>query len=616
MADEVVVGYLTDKPMDPSTEDAMSELEPTPITNQVAENALESATSAPTPPPKPVDPRRTTTHVVRQGRPRPGQSTFLAWPAASSLIFLLSAACLLGGAWTVFETLGIDPDQIGERLAMVGTVHLYELALVGVALLLCRFQRANPDAIGPVLLGGCFLVGAAVTLDLVSIDAPYLTLAMALTGVVLACGKARVLSHLGGGASPALLLAPLALLIAWNLLGPTAMGLYQYHSVSGMARQEWWMPGWGVVLLGCGLLVIGIVRDDSVGVERLRPFLRRITLRWVIGLAIGGCSALHLLVLGYVHSLDVTLGEILPMIALLCLGAVDLRHRAAGKALELDHLLLCLPCALALTAVFSEEHGLMSNPHADGVVFTPALLLLTYGALVWRLGDHRQQLTWRWVAAASALLGVLVWGARAELISCNWSLTVVVAALGFAVRAVIRNEPITLAKALMVAATVALLQPTSVLWMRHQDLSAFGAVLASIGVIVLTCALVWRTGKRPAEVRLALWIATVGVLLLCHRHAALSLIGLAGGLGVMAMHAMAWWRTRDAWALASLLLPSATLVPVLMPAHKGWLAVWAAFALLGVGVSLSWLRVRETQVKRRPMPAATHHSVSMQPTSV
>jgi hypothetical protein len=596
MADDLAVGYLTDKP----AEDAMSELEPTPTTNQVAEDALEAAGTKPTPPPKPADPRRTTTHVVRQGRALPGQSAFLAWPAASSLIFLLSAACLLGGAWTVFETLGIDPDQIRERLAMVGTVHLYELALVGVALLLCRFQRANPDAIGPVLLGACFLVGATVTLDLVSIDAPYLTLTMALTGLLLAGGKSRVLAHLGGGASPILLLAPLALLIAWNLLWPAAMGLYQYHSTSGMARQEWWMPGWGVVLLGCSLVVVGIIRDDSVGVERLRPFLRRVSLRWVLGLAITGCSALHLLVLGYVHSLDATLGEILPMIALLCLGAVDLRHRAAGKAIELDHLLLCLPCALALTAVFSEEHGVMSNPHAEGVVFTPALMLLTYGALVWRLGDHRQQLTWRWVAAASALLGVLVWGARAELVSCNWSLTVVVTALGFAVRAAIRRQPLTLAKALIVAATVALLQPTSVHWMQAHELSAFGAVLASIGMIALTCALLWRADRRPAEVRWALWLATVGVMVLCNRHTAWSLVALAGGLGIMTMHALAWWRTRDAWALTSLLLPSAALVPVLMPEHKGWLAVWAAFALLGVGVTLSWLRVRATQARRAP----------------
>ena len=576
----------------------MSGYEPTSSTANVDEQP-EPAASA--------DPRHTTTRVVRRGRPSPGRSSFLAWPAASSLIFLLSAACLLGGAWTVFASLGSDPEQIHERLAMIGTVHLYELALVGVALLLCRFQRANPGAIGPVILGACFLVGAAVTLDLVSIDRPYVTLACGAAGLFLAVGKSRVLTHLAGGASPTLLLVPLAVLMAWNLLWPAAMGLYLHHSASGLASPAWWMPGWIVVLGATAVLLIGIIRDDGVGIERVRPFLRRSTMRWALGLAIAGCSAIHLQVLGYLHSLDVTLGEALPVFALLCLGAVDLRHRAAGRAHALDQVLLALPCGLALAVMLSEEHGVMSNPHADGVVFAPAMVLLAYAVLIWRLGIRRGQIHWQWIAAASAVVGVLLWGAHSEPLSFNWSLAALGITAGLAARAIRQQRPLSLANALVIAVAVMLLQPAAISWQMGNGLMPFATLVAAMGVVVLAVALGWRNGVPPAAARLALWLVTVGVLLTCGRHGALSLAALAGGGALVAIHLVACWRTRDAWTLLSLSVPA--VLVALAPANKGWLAVWAAFLLLAVGVGSSWLRVRTIQAGRRWLPADLRETV-------
>ncbi len=314
-------------------------------------------------------------------------------------------------------------------------------------------------------------------------------------------------------------------------------------------------------------------------------------------MVIAGCSVIHLQVLGYLHSLDVTLGEALPMLALLCLGAVDLRHRAAGRAVELDRVLLALPCGVALAAILAEEHGVLSNPQAAGVVFAPALVLLAYAALVWRLGDHRGQHEWRWVAAAAGVLGVLLWGATASPSSFNWSLAGIAITVDMALRAVQRRQPTALAKALVIATAIALLQPQAISWQVSHGLMPLATLVTAIGVVVLAVALTWGAEKRAAVVRMALWLVTIGVVVSCAKHGALSLVAVAGGGALVAVHALACWRTRDAWTLLSLSVPA--VLVALAPENKGWLAVWAAFILLAAGVWMSWLRVRAVQAARR-----------------
>jgi hypothetical protein len=551
------------------------------------------------------DPRQTTTRVVRKRRPNDHGPGFFAWPAASSLTFLLSAACLLGGAWTVFSSLIMDQDMLGERFGMVAAVHVYELALVLVAVVLCRFQRANPDAIGPVLLGASFLVGSAVTLDLVSIDAPYMTLMCGLTGMALALAKGRVLARLGGGASTLMMLVPLAFFMTWNLLWPAVMGLYLNYSVSGLASAAWWISGWAVALLATSALVIGIVRDDAVGIDRQRPFLRRSALRWTLALVIAACSALHLEVLGYVHSLDVTLGDFLPLIALLCLGAVDLRHRAYGPAAQLDHCILSAPLALALLAVVREEHGLLSNPYDAGTVFAPAMVLAVYAGLVWRLGAHRQQYAWRIISVAALVATALMWQAAPRMSGLNWFAAGLMTLVILVLHALITRRPTILAGALVISVSLGLLHPESMSWQQAHGLAPAASVLAADGIVLLTVALLWPRAFTNAVIRGALLMVTIGMMHACGRQESWLHAPILSGLGLVMMHAIAAWRTRDVFALTPLLLPLLVLAPTWIPEHKGWLAVWMSFALLGAGVALSWARVRTAQARRLTKGAET-----------
>jgi hypothetical protein len=73
-----------------------------------------------------------------------------------------------------------------------------------------------------------------------------------------------------------------------------------------------------------------------------------------------------------------------------------------------------------------------------------------------------------------------------------------------------------------------------------------------------------------------------------------------GGFAVAAVLAGVSWRTRD-WVVAlPLAAPACWLVVRWAPENKAWLAVWAAFALLGATLALGWQRIKAGVGARQP----------------
>jgi hypothetical protein len=127
------------------------------------------------------------------------------------------------------------------------------------------------------------------------------------------------------------------------------------------------------------------------------------------------------LVLGYLHNLDVTTGEFVPLIAVLAIGLVDLRRRTVGPAPLFDQFILASPIVCALCAVLGDDTGLLSNPHDGGALFVPALVMGLYGLTLVTLWYRQQRADLIPMAFIAAAAAVLTWQVAPSLTDLNWT---------------------------------------------------------------------------------------------------------------------------------------------------------------------------------------------------
>jgi hypothetical protein len=554
----------------------------------------------------------TTRVIARRARLHPAHAArFFSYPAVSSIIFLLSALCLLGGAYTVFAGLGDDDLQLPQRFAMVAAVHGYELALGIVAIILCSFQRANNDAIGPLILAAAFLIGSSVTLDLVSIDAPWWTLSIGFTSLAILLGKYRALRYLDNMPATNWWLMPLLGLAAFNLLYPGLLGLQRHYSDSSLYTQWWYFPAWMAMLLCAVFFLVGLAQENDLHSDRYRPLIRRALFRWILGMIIVACSAVHLFVLGFVQNIDVSLGELLPFIGVLAVMSVGLRYRAAQRHWSGDNVILWLPIMAAGLAIYWEDVGFLSNVHGDYGVLTPSIFCLLYAGMLLMHWRHTGQFHYYSAALAAVVGSVWWWGADANLLSWNYH-ACILAMSGVLVAEALRMTRVDYIMAAIVIGMAELMwQPEWKLWLWSLGLSRTMGTLMIGGVLMLAVA--WVVPFLLSRRFYFLMLTGIIITVLYHnKSGALSGAAFLWGIFLVVIHAVSAWRRRDYLLFIPLLCPVSLALLHLLPSHKGWIAVISTFALLIIGTVVSYVRVQ--QVKKRPrVPSPTIDVSALEP---
>lgn len=550
---------------------------------------------------------------------------FLDWPATPSLATLLSAACLLAGAWgLVAPTIG-DPEQGWARLAVVGVLSAYAAALLGVVWALCRLEHGNHDGIAASVVLVAGTVGIGATLDLICVERPWATSALAAGGLIAAFAGWRRWDHATGGATPRELRGPLAVLLAWSFAAPAVMGLRlalvddPSRAVHAMAI---WLPGWWLVLLAGTVALLALALGAAAWSDRERPFLSRPAMRWVLLLVLLAACGAHQWVLGYSANLDFAWLDVLPLAALLALLGNELRAAAAGGDVPRDAAAVAGPAAavapltwLGATAPAADDtlnRGEGALRLAVAITQSPVAIMLWLAAAAFALHALTRRPGLLAGAAFACAGAVLVRGAEhgAGVDAVGAAATLAIAGALWAVTA--RRWRMLLTAALAVeAAACALpaLRPT----LAAMHLSPVEGWILGAAATVMTAGSVlpWLVPRTP--MRLAAWaLAALSTL------AALRLGATAAHATLAALAALAcvlsWWRRGDLALLAPILLPAAAAAPHLMPRNKAWLGVWSAFALLGATIALSRLRLSR---ERRPHAETSRlaHAVNLYPKS-
>jgi hypothetical protein len=540
---------------------------------------------------------------------------FTAWPGATSLITLLSAAMLLAGLYGVIEPSIGDAERTAPRWQVLGTLSAYLGALLSGLWAMCRARAGNPDAVASAVVGAALAVGFGVVVHLVAADQPGLAAGAAVAGWLGVIGLGLGFNRAAGGSPWGVLGMALAALYAWTSLWPVALAVVVARETARMpnagagvpgtdvAVMVWWTTGW-ILLAGILLILVRLSARAGIADDAERPFLSRIAMRWILALVATTCAVIALAVQAHVAGLDLAWTDCLPHTAVLCVLANELAARAWGRHGLRDAVAIAAPAGLA--AWIALAGGGPSSDVVRGDGWAPGLvgalgtapvlpLLLAVGGLL--LGWRRQAPGLGWGAVLAILAALLAWDVQRPMLAEAGCLSALVAA-SVAWRGL--RPDLGVAASAVASGLLPATRPIEVLIGRHLPTSILAIASASSLILLLAAwrpAWVQRGWARTAAWLLGAIAAGDSILLLAGRRSTplpggpwMDALAIAGALLLILGCA---WRRRDA-GLALAAGPAGVVLawPVLTMLGKAWLAVWAAFALLGTGVVLAVRRAR------------------------
>lgn len=548
--------------------------------------------------------------VLPRRQPPPGAwQEFLSWPGSTGLITLVSAALLLAGLHGVIEpSIGVE-GSTGPRWQVLGTLSAYLAALLSGIWAMCRARAGHSDAIASAVVGTAFAVGFGVVIQLIAPEQPGLAVAAAVAGwlglVLLGLGFARIAGSGWGGVG-----LGLALLLAWTTCWPLALsrvvvieGARMSTAAAGtggtdVAVMAWWTVGWATALAG----IAGFIRlaGPLQAAADDRPFLARPAMRWVLVLVALLAAIIALALQAHIAGIDVALTDVVPAGILFCLLGGELAARQAPSARR-DGLLVAVPAVLSAWFTLAgwgpdesaQFRGLGWAPDLVALVGTapgaPLLAALAAMLLSWR----RRSSGLRWGAAVAVAAAVLAWEGHRPLYA-EAGICAALAGVWLGWRA--QRPGVVVA---MAAISVGLAPATLVageMLGRSPPRPVLAVAAASALVLI---AGMWRTEwVERGWARFAAWwqgliAAAVSAHVLYEHGQPIEAVMLACSLLLILACAV---RRRDVAlgcaAGPALLVLGWPLAVWILPRSRAWLAVWGAFALLGVGVLLAVRRAR------------------------
>ncbi len=511
-----------------------------------------------------------------------------------SILYCLSALSIVYGITQIIGPPLAKSGVLADILPCVGVLNIYELALLVVLVPIVVWRHVTDDAISLVILVALFLVASGMTLGVVAPSGLNVCLLIGIFSVLLGLAKLLVLRRYIALRLEILPAVGLALILAWNFLGPSLMArpLMARTSTEELRRSQW-LWGWLILLSGAVLVLVPALRREYAppGDSRPRPpFLHTHSMAAIFALVVLGAMGFHQYGIAYMFAVDYRYGDFIPLVAAVSLLLLEL-IRSLGKRFEgVEEVISWMPLGLAVLAVANKLTVAPPTLGIGLISYPPVVLGLTGLALLW-MGVRRRML-WLSYTAVAYGLGVLLTISRGH--ELNWplfggGLVVVLLVLG-----ALRRSP-TLCFAAILVLTVGLGSTDA--FARFAKQYHLGATGASAGVAGLgTVLLALAFGRRTPAVFIL--VGTAGVVIGAFDALPKSLhwMDLVVLVALASMFAGLLVRTKNVGPALVLWIPVFPRAYLLTTRMSSWNFVALSFLLLFGGAFVSLF------LKRKLMP--------------
>jgi hypothetical protein len=508
-----------------------------------------------------------------------------------SILYCLSAVLIIYGVVKLMGPVLSSEGVLKDALSCILTLHVYELALLGVLVLIVS-RKVVDDAISIVILMALFLVGTSMALGSVTDKGLAACLYIGLVSIILAFGKFHVVRRYVLIPFRTLSLVGLGGLIAINYLGPILMARsVALDPAQEPARRNLWLFLWLSMLIAAGCVLIEALREKNPHQKQgnnQTAFLQTSTMVYVFALIVVAASGVHQYAMAFEFALERVLGDFVPVITVASFLLLEISRRWSKRLGITEIVISCVPLATMLLAI-GEKSVLASGEFGPGLLFYPPVWFGLTALAIAGLGWYHRWKPFGIVAFAYFLGVILTAGFSPEqphdlnFYACVGTLVVAVILYGL----FIRNPYVCLAGIIILCSGLSFLDSFSKFAASYQVTEVGGlAGVFGLGTAILYLLFGIRLHKAIRIISAVCLAGFIFDYLQDYTH--LRYLIILVGTGLLA--AGLWYRTRDILVMSILLVPSLVRLYILAKRLAYWRFVILSFLLLGAGTFVSLLK--------------------------
>ena len=309
--------------------------------------------------------------------------------AGGSILYCISAVLVAYGVAHVLAPVLAESNTLRAAMPGVGTLWVYELALLAVLLLIVA-RKVVDDAVSVVIIIALYLIAAAVALGTVADRNPSAAVLLCAAGPAMALGKLAAMRRFVRIPFTSLTILALTFLVAVNYYGPLIMSrLMTPDAAPEETRRACWFAIQLTMIAGPILILITMLKSPAKPWHDSHnaAFLRSPAMVCLFTAVMLAASAVHAWGIGYMYALPEYLGDYLPVIAVVCLLLLEILPRLGLVFGPLHVIIASAPLAVLAVAIWRMSIGAAAGWILDLVAYPPVFCTITglaIGALAWR----------------------------------------------------------------------------------------------------------------------------------------------------------------------------------------------------------------------------------------
>jgi len=329
-----------------------------------------------------------------------------------SLFYCISAVFIAYGIVNLMGPILSEDKNFINAMPCIITLHVYELALLGVLILIVS-RKVVDDAISVIVFIALFLIGTSMALGTIADKNITMSFCIGLIGIFLTFSKFFAMWRFVKIKFAPLSILGLSVIIIYNYLSPIVMARSIANNPSQEpARRALWLLLSVAMMIGAGIVLLEAIRRKSTGEfqeQTKTAFLQKPIMVYIFALILLIVSGIHQYAMAYTFALERSIGDYVPVSLIAALFLIEILRNSGKKFDYIELGISCTPLVVTILAIH-QQSVISSGDYGIGLLFYPPVILALSGMAIAALALYHRWYPFLYVTALYGLGVILTIG--------------------------------------------------------------------------------------------------------------------------------------------------------------------------------------------------------------